>query len=321
MLPAETSFPLCSSGAVCSRLLQHLSWASGTSASPGQHWHLLVFHGCTQVRAGQLWIQQQAPFSTDFQGLSRSGSDGPFAHHCSTPARSERCHWGNTGSSCPRCLLPSEFTCVSCPPGEGGRGQQAPLACTGCLWAVPQPCERWDAVHTAGTPSATSATPLSYFNTKPCLFFFFLPGSKKPAGFPERSVSRKAHCFANCLFWRRNCQMRGMSRGPGLPSVCCHPWGQTQQAAPVGKSTGDTVKHSIWFQLRRKHQIITSKRSRLLIPGGPSKCLCGFLKVLGSEGPTWVSSALCLPACEWRNRWAEATLSLNRGFEFLQLHQ
>lgn len=65
------------------------------------------------------------------------------------------------------------------------------------------------------------------------------------------------------------------------------------------------IKQQICSQFRRKQSNNHVKKSHLLIPGGPSKCLSGFLKVLGSEGPTWVSRALSLPVCDWRNKWAE----------------
>lgn len=106
-------------------------------------------------------------------------------------------------------------------------------------------------------------------------------------------------------FWRCNCQMKGMSGWPGCPQdtrVCCHPWEQTQQAAPEHMRYCETV---YLFSVQRETPNNHIKKPHLLIPGGPSKCLSGFLKVLGSEGPTWVSSALSLPVCDWRNRWAE----------------
>lgn len=72
----------------------------------------------------------------------------------------------------------------------------------------------------------------------------------------------------------------------------------------------------MYFQFRRKQSTDHTKESHLLIPGGPSRCWSGFLKVLDSEGPTWVSSALFLPVCDWRNRWAELQfhLILDVGF-------
>lgn len=84
--------------------------------------------------------------------------------------------------------------------------------------------------------------------------------------------------------------------------VCCHLWEQTQQAAPEHTRYCETVN---LFSVQRETPNNHIKKPHLLIPGGPSKCLSGFLKVLGSEGPTWVSSALSLPVCDWRNRWAE----------------
>lgn len=107
--------------------------------------------------------------------------------------------------------------------------------------------------------------------------------------------------FADVIAKWEECQ--GEQDCPQNTGLCCHLWEQTQQAALVDKSTRD--KQQICFQFRRTQSNNHIKKSHLLIPGGPSKCLSGFLKVLGSEGPTWVSSALSLPVCDWKNGWAE----------------
>lgn len=178
---------------------------------------------------------------------------------------------------------------------------QDPVGCSPPLW------EDGSNVHTAGTPQSQCFSNLCHAT----LLFQHTLGSRKPAGFPERSVNWKAHYFEHS-FWR--CLLKTQLPNERNVRVARTALRTLESAAISGNrhsscTSGQEHMRSCetvnLLSVQRETPNNHIKKPHLLIPGGPSKCLSGFLKVLGSEGPTWVSSALSLPVCDWRNEWAE----------------
>lgn len=259
--------------------------------------------GLTGVAAGQLCSSNRHISALIHKGWAGLAQCWAPTHHHSIAIRGwERCHWGHH--------LPALCACFNLnwsvtPPHLVKRDvtSRLPWCTQDTCWGFLTPRRGWEECPHSRTPQSQCFSNLCHAT----LLFQNTLGSKKPAGFPESSVN--CSLFWTLLFcsdfWRCNCQMKGTSGWPGLPS------GHQSLLPSLGTDTaGCTRAHKIlWnsnlFSVQRETPNNHIKKPHLLIPGGPSKCLSGFLKVLGSEGPTWVSSALSLPVCDWRNRWAE----------------
>lgn len=314
LLPGKTLLPLCYSRAVSCRLLEHSRLSTPDPGhgqtllqSPGHHWHLLLLHGCNQVGAGQLCSSGQTQLSTDLHVLSRTGTMmGPLLITAQHPAGSQRCHWGEHLPALCVCFhLNLSVTLAHRVKIEGTSRllwcTQDPVGCSPPLW------EDGSNVHTAGTPQSQCLSNLC----RATLLFQHTLGSRKPAGFPERSVNWKAHYFEHS-FWHcllktqlpneRNVRVTRTALRT-LESAAIS--GNRHSSCTSGQEHTRSCETVNLFSVQRETPNNHIKKPHLLIPGGPSKCLSGFLKVLGSEGPTWVSSALSLPMCDWRNGWAE----------------
>lgn len=131
------------------------------------------------------------------------------------------------------------------PAGSSG-AHRMPVGCSPSLWEDGVLSTQQEVLR--ANASATSATLLSYFNTH---------SSKMPAGFPEGSVNWKAvwkSAFFDTVFWRCNCQMRGMWGWPGLPS------GHQSLLPPLGT---DSRRHE-WT---RAHEILSNSKPVLSSEG------------------------------------------------------
>lgn len=259
--------------------------------------------GLTGVAAGQLCSSNRHISALIHKGWAGLAQCWAPTHHHSIAIRGwERCHWGHH--------LPALCACFNLNwsvtlPHLVKRDVTSRLPwCTQDICELSSPLgEDGRNVHTAellrANASATSAMPLSCFKTH------WVAKSLQAFQRVLWTVHYFEHCFFAVTFEDAIAKRKGTSGWPGLPS------GHQSLLPSLGTDTaGCTRAHKIlWnsnlFSVQRETPNNHIKKPHLLIPGGPSKCLSGFLKVLGSEGPTWVSSALSLPVCDWRNRWAE----------------